>query len=317
MTLHKTIGLVSSDVYLEHISPGGHPERPERLCAIIRYLKERGSWNHLKHIPPVAATIDHILAVHTQQHIDRVLNVCERGDGLLDEGDTFAVPKSFQVALLASGGVIDAIDAVLGKKVDSAFCAVRPPGHHAERDRAMGFCLFNNVAIGARYAQQEHDLARVAILDWDVHHGNGTQHIFDQDPSVYYISLHQYPFYPGTGAREERGIGKGEGFTLNFPLPAGTGETRYLQAFTEEIVPTLESFNPGLLLISAGFDAHKDDPLGGMKLTKDSYAKMTDLVKDIAPVVSALEGGYNLEALARCTDSHLNALSRKSSNRLD
>jgi acetoin utilization deacetylase AcuC-like enzyme len=283
----------------------------------MRYLKECGSWNHLKHIRPVAAKIEQILAVHTQQHFDRVLNICERGGGLLDEGDTFAVPKSFQVALLASGGVIDAIDAVLGKKVDSAFCAARPPGHHAKRDRAMGFCLFNNVAIGARYAQQEHGLARVAILDWDVHHGNGTQHIFEQDPSVFYISLHQYPFYPGTGAHEERGIGEGEGFTLNFPLPAGTGETRYLQAFTDEIVPALESFNPGLLLISAGFDAHKDDPLGGMKLTEDSFAKMTKLVKDTAPVVSVLEGGYNLEALARCTDSHLTALSGKTSNLLD
>jgi acetoin utilization deacetylase AcuC-like enzyme len=317
MTLAQTIGFVSSDFYLEHISPGSHPERPDRLRAIITHLKECGLWNHLKHIQPVAAKIDHILAVHAQQHVDRVRRVCERGGGLLDEGDTYAVPQSFEIAMLASGGVVGAIDAVIGKKVNSAFCAVRPPGHHAERDKAMGFCLFNNVAIGARYAQQDYGLERVIILDWDVHHGNGTQHIFEQDPSVFYISLHQYPFYPGTGARHERGIGEGEGFTLNCPLPAGTGEARYLQAFSEEIVLTLEKFKPDLLIISAGFDAHKDDPLGGMKLSEDSFAKMTMAVADIAPVVSVLEGGYNLEALARSTESHLNALGGKVPKVLD
>ena len=172
----------------------------------------------------------------------------------------------------------------------------------------MGFCLFNNVAIGARYAQQKHGIERVAILDWDVHHGNGTQHIFEDDPTVLYISLHQYPFYPGTGAKNERGTGKGEGYTMNFPLPAGTGEGEYTSIFKDEIVPAISKYNPGLLMLSAGFDAHKDDPLGGMVLTDHSFAMMTEQVKDIAPIVSVLEGGYNLEALAHSVEQHLNVL---------
>lgn len=224
---------------------------------------------------------------------------------MLDEGDTHAVRESFEAALLAAGAVNTAIDAVLQSKVGAAFCAVRPPGHHAERDRAMGFCLFNNVAIGARYAQRMHRIERVAILDWDVHHGNGTQHIFEADPTVFYISLHQYPFYPGTGAREERGVGEGEGFTLNIPLPAGTGEARYLEAFRNEIVPALQDFKPELLIISAGFDAHRDDPLANMMLTESSYGKMTEQVMGIAPIVSVLEGGYNLDALARSAEAHI------------
>jgi acetoin utilization deacetylase AcuC-like enzyme len=232
------------------------------------------------------------------------------GGGLLDEGDTYAVRRSFDVALLAVGGVLDAVDAVVGGKVKSAFCAVRPPGHHAERDQSMGFCLFNSVAVAARHAQKKHGLSKVAILDWDVHHGNGTQHIFEEDPSVFYISLHRYPFYPGTGAREERGRGEGLGFTLNFPFPAGTDEAHYLKAFTSEIVPALEEYNAQLLIISAGFDAHAEDPLGGMNLADESFAKMTLLVKDLAPVVSVLEGGYNLDALARSVQQHIAALGK-------
>jgi acetoin utilization deacetylase AcuC-like enzyme len=210
--------------------------------------------------------------------------------------------------MLAAGAVLSGIDAVFLKKFDRAFCSVRPPGHHAECDRPMGFCLFNNVAVGARYAQRKHGLKKIAILDWDVHHGNGTQHIFESDPTVLYISLHQYPFYPGTGGRGEKGIGDGEGFTLNIPLPEGTGETRYFEAFNAEIIPALSKYHPDLLLISAGFDAHKDDPLGGMWLTEDSFGKMTNLVKNIAPVVSVLEGGYDLDALARSVEAHLRSL---------
>jgi acetoin utilization deacetylase AcuC-like enzyme len=227
---------------------------------------------------------------------------------MLDGGDTHAVRESFEASVLASGAVVTAIDAVVEGRAGSAFCAVRPPGHHAEKDRAMGFCLLNNVAIGARHAQQQHGMERVAILDWDVHHGNGTQHIFEEDPTVLYVSLHQYPFYPGTGARSEQGKGPGQGYTLNIPLPAGAEEQRYLKAFDEEILPALDRFKPSLLILSAGFDAHTDDPLGGMKLTAGSYAVMTRLLNGIAPVVSVLEGGYDLHALGTSVEAHILAL---------
>lgn len=304
----RKIGFISSTKFLDHQTPEGHPERAERLRHVLKHLEQSALWQKLTHVQPTSANEEDVVAVHTRAHFRFVQEMCENGGGMLDEGDTHAVRASFPVAMLAAGGVMTAIDAVLEKRVDAAFCAVRPPGHHAERDRAMGFCLFNNVAIGARYAQRSHGLGKLAILDWDVHHGNGTQHIFEDDPTVFYISLHQYPFYPGTGARDERGSGEGTGFTLNIPLPAGTGEDRYLRAFEEEIVPALTDYTPDLLLISAGFDAHKDDPLGGMRLTEESFAQFTTLVKDLAPIVSVLEGGYNLEALARSVEAHLSVL---------
>ena len=306
----KKIGFVYSPEFLDHTPPAGHPERPDRLRTLVEHLSACGLWKELHHIKPRTAADEEILMVHTQHHLDFIRKACLKGGGLLDEGDTHAVARSCDVALLAAGGVLTAIDNVLGKKIDSVFCAVRPPGHHAERDRPMGFCLFNNVAVAARYAQEKHELGKVAILDWDVHHGNGTQHIFEADPSVFYISLHQYPFYPGTGARDERGIGKGGGYTLNIPLPAGTGEERYLVAFRDEVVPALVNFKPDLLILSAGFDAHADDPIGGMTLTDMSFAAMTRLVDEIAPVVSVLEGGYNLNALARSVEAHLQTLAR-------
>lgn len=308
--MQRSIAYFSDDRFLDHRTPPGHPEQIDRLVKLNEVLRSTPLWKHLTHCTPDAASIERVLAVHTQEHVDLVLNTCTNGGGMLDEGDTHACPESFTVALLAAGAVIGAIDVVLRKKVHAAFCAVRPPGHHAERDHPMGFCLFNNVAIGALYAQSAHDLQRIAILDWDVHHGNGTQHIFEEDASVLYASLHQYPFYPGTGASSEKGVGRGEGFTLNIPLPAGTDEDRYLEAFKEEIVPRLSQFRPELLLLSAGFDAHKDDPIGGMRLTERSFAKMTTLVRDIAPVVSVLEGGYDLDALARSVHEHIIALSR-------
>ena len=227
---------------------------------------------------------------------------------MLDGGDTCASGDSFDVALHAAGAALRAVDAVMTGEAVSAFCAVRPPGHHAERDEPMGFCLLNNAAIAARHAQRRHGADRVAILDWDVHHGNGTQHIFEEDPSVLYISLHQYPFYPGTGSRAEQGIGRGKGATLNVPLPAGTGEEGYRAAFHDEVLPALDDFRPALLIISAGFDAHRDDPLADMLLTDESYAEFTCLVKRFAPTVSVLEGGYDLEALARSVEAHLRAL---------
>ena len=307
MTANK-VSFFSSETFLLHKPPVGHPERPDRLRSLCNHLKSRPVWSRLNHRSPAPALAPSILSVHAESHFETVRGVCESGGGVLDEGDTHVAPDSFDAAMLAAGSVLNAIDDVLRGNATASFCAVRPPGHHAERDRAMGFCLFNNVAVGARYAQQKYGVERVAILDWDVHHGNGTQHIFEDDPTVLYISLHQYPFYPGTGARNERGNGKGEGYTLNFPLPAGTGEEKYLSVFKEEIIPSLDSYKPGLLIISAGFDAHKDDPLGGMELTEESFGRMTDLVKNIAPFISVLEGGYHLEALARSVEHHLMAI---------
>lgn len=302
------IGFVYSDQFLNHRTPSGHPEREGRLVALKEHLEKTDLWNELQHLPPEPATADQVMRVHTQSHFDFIRETCEKGGGVLDSGDTFAVKASFDTALLAAGAVAGGVDTVLAGQHDAVFCAVRPPGHHAERDHPMGFCLFNNVAVGVAQALQVHGLERVAILDWDVHHGNGTQHIFEASPEVLFISLHQYPFYPGTGSSEERGIGKGEGFTLNIPLPAGTGEKTYEQAFDEEVLPALRKFRPQLLFISAGFDAHKDDPLGGMLLTEDSFAMMTRKVRGVAPIVSVLEGGYNLTALARSVEAHLNAL---------
>ena len=301
----KKIGFVYSNRFLEHATPAGHPERPDRLRRLVEHLKSSGWWDKLHHIQPAPATEQAIGAVHTPDHVDFIRRVCASGGGVLDSGDTYAGAQSYDIGLLAAGAAISAVDAVLDHQVDSAFCAVRPPGHHAERDRPMGFCLFNNVAIAAVHAQRAHGVDRVAILDWDVHHGNGTQHIFESDPTVFYVSLHQYPFYPGTGASTERGTGDGVGYTLNFPLSGGTGEEEYLAAFTNSIVPALVAFRPGLLIISAGFDAHKDDPLGGMRLENSSFAKMTHLVKGVAPVVSVLEGGYHLDALALSVEAHL------------
>ena len=297
------------DIFLRHVTPPGHPERPDRLRAVVARLKESLDWKSYDHPPPVPASDAQLREVHSADHIANVRQVCEAGGGLLDEGDTHCVRESFEVARLAAGAVLVGIDAVLAGGSKAAFCAVRPPGHHAGVGQAMGFCLFNNVAVGVRHAQRKHGIARVAVLDWDVHHGNGTQDIFYDDPSVLFISLHQYPFWPGTGARNERGVGPGEDLTLNIPLRAGTDEARYLRAFEEEVLPALSDFSPELLMISAGFDAHRDDPIGGMKLTEDSYVKFTRLIKTGIPIVSVLEGGYNLRALAESVTAHVGALS--------
>jgi acetoin utilization deacetylase AcuC-like enzyme len=210
--------------------------------------------------------------------------------------------------------VLAGVDAVISGVLNNVFCAVRPPGHHAESDTVMGFCLFNNVAVAARYAQEQYGVEKVAIVDWDVHHGNGTQEIFYEDPTVYYISTHQYPFYPGTGARTETGEGKGRGYTLNCPMRAYSGEEEYLEAFMKDIIPSLEAYKPDLLIISAGFDAHKDDPLANINLTEKNFAQFTAMLMEIADkytggkLVSVLEGGYNLQALSQSVEAHVRAL---------
>ena len=310
------VGLVYSDVYLRHNPPHGHPESADRLRYLVRHLKECGLQDSLISIVPTEVDNEDLHAVHAEEYVEFIRHEAGRGGGMVDEGDTHVSAGSFEAALLAAGGVCRGVDAVLSGSVDAAFCAVRPPGHHAERDRPMGFCLFNNVAVGARYAQRKHGVERVAILDWDVHHGNGTQHAFEDDPSVLFISLHQYPFYPGTGSRMEKGLGKGEGFTLNIPMTAGSGESEYIAAFQTIVLPQLKEFNPGLLMLSAGFDAHRDDPLADMNLTENSYARMTRMIGGIAPIVSVLEGGYNHSATALAVEAHLRAVARPESEDL-
>jgi acetoin utilization deacetylase AcuC-like enzyme len=310
----STTGFVYHDTFLDHDTGIGHPERPERLRSITSHLKEAGLWQRFQHLAIHPASEEWVLSVHTEDHLKLVRGSRQNGARVLDGGDTHVCPASYDAAMLAVGGVLAGVDAVMQGVTKQVFCAVRPPGHHAERNVVMGFCLFNNVAIAARYAQRAHQTERVAIIDWDVHHGNGTQDIFYADKSVLYISTHQYPYYPGTGSEAERGSGEGLGYTLNIPMAAGSGEKEYLQAFTGEIIPALDRFRPELIILSAGFDAHRDDPLANISLTEESFAKLTRLVRESAEkhcegrILSVLEGGYNLTALARSVEAHLGVL---------
>lgn len=307
-------GFVYHDIYLKHDTGAGHPERPERLRAIVGRLQRDNLIARLVMLPPVAGPVEWITRVHSPDYLKRVQTSCQSGLGYVDTPDAPASTNSYEVALAAVGGVLGAVDAVMAGRVKNAFCAVRPPGHHALQNRAMGFCLFNNVAIAARYLQQQHRLARVLIVDWDVHHGNGTQAAFYDDPTVFYFSTHQSPFYPGSGSAEETGTGKGRGFTLNVPLPAGSGDADYRRAFEDRLKPAAAAFKPDFVLISAGFDAAEDDLLGRMKITPEGYAALTRIVKGIAAqhcqgrLVSVLEGGYNLDALAASVAAHVRTL---------
>jgi len=307
-------GFVYSDVYLTHDTGAGHPERAARLTAIVERLKQKGLFPDLVPLKPVPASTQWITLVHTPEYVERAKQSCRSGIGYVDTPDAPASTNSYDVALMAVGGVICAVDAVTEGKARNAFCAVRPPGHHALKNRAMGFCFFNNVAIAARYIQKRHKLGKVLIVDWDAHHGNGTQAAFYDDPTVFYFSVHQSPFYPGTGHADETGEGKGLGFTLNVPLPAGSGDADYKRAFEEKLRPAAASFKPDFVLISAGFDAAKGDLLGQMNVTPQGYAELTRIVKGIAAehakgrLVSVFEGGYNLDALAASVEAHVRVL---------
>ena len=291
-------------IYLQHQTEWGHPERPERLTAIDKKLREAPYYSELLRVTPRKADYKFIELIHDHSYITRVKKEVESGESYLDSMDTSICGKSFEVALYAAGGGLAMCDAIMRGEAVHGFCAVRPPGHHAERDYAAGFCIFNNIAIAARYLQTEHGLKKVAIVDWDVHHGNGTQHSFEQDESVLYVSTHQYPYYPGTGSYREKGSGSGEGYTLNVPMEAGAGDEEYLEAFEKTIVPELEDFEPEIILISAGFDGHRNDPLSAIGLSTGTFQKFTEMLLGVARgccsnrVIAFLEGGYNLQALA-------------------
>ena len=309
-------GFVYDDIYLEHKTTQGHPEAPQRLVAIVDRLKATGLYPQLFKLSPKPVSSEWLTAVHTPEYVERAKESCEGGAGYLDSMDVPISPKSYEAALAAVGGVLSAIDAVMEKKVTNAFCALRPPGHHALKDKAMGFCIFNNLAVGTRYVQKKHNLLKILIVDWDVHHGNGTQAAFYDDPSVLYFSVHQYPFYPGTGSETEKGSEKGLNYNINVPLPAGSGDADYVRVFREKLEPAALAFSPDFVLISAGFDAHKDDLLGSMKVTAQGFAELTQIVKAIAEkccegrLVSILEGGYHLDGLADSVEAHIQVLTR-------
>jgi acetoin utilization deacetylase AcuC-like enzyme len=302
--------LVADDRCRGHLVGRTHPERPERYDAVLDALARAGLLDRMRRAELRTATEDELQLCHTAAYIETARRDVESGQRYLSTGDTDITPDSFDVATYAAGGVLNAVDAVLTGPARNAFCAVRPPGHHANAGRGMGFCLFNNVAIAARYAQKKYGAERVLIVDWDVHHGNGTQDIFYRDPSVFFFSSHQWPLYPGTGRADETGDGPGEGTTMNFPFPAGSGRREILGAVEDHLLPAAARFRPDLVLISAGFDSRIGDLLGSFTLTDEDFADLTRAIMGIndGRVISVLEGGYNLEGLASAAVAHTTAL---------
>jgi acetoin utilization deacetylase AcuC-like enzyme len=306
------IAFVYHSDYLKHCTRH-HPENKYRLIYTLRHLQHSSLAQNLTYITPLPASKEQIQLVHPLSYINLIEKACQ-GNQLFLDADTAICPDSFRVACLAIGGVIAGVEAVMKGSFSTSFVLLRPPGHHAEREKAMGFCLFNNIAIGARYLQQRYHFKKILIIDFDVHHGNGTQSIFYADPNVFFSSLHQFPFYPGTGNKGERGTGKGKGATLNLPLPAGGGDEEYKKAFQEKLLPQVEKFRPEFILVSAGFDAYQEDPLGGMKLSPIGFKKIGRLIREIAEkycggkVVSVLEGGYNLLKLPLLIENYLQGM---------
>lgn len=306
--------LITSSKYKNHITGPGFPESPERLDAIIYHLESTGIINSLNVIEPTRMDKNLCKLVHDEEYISRVRQACEFGAPIVDTVDNPISKDSYDTALLAAGGIAEAVDSVFSGKSNNAMVLLRPPGHHAEKDMAMGFCLFNNVAIAAKYAQQNYEVEKVAIIDFDVHHGNGTQHIFEKDSTVMYISSHQYPFYPGTGSSFEVGRGDGRGTTINYPLDAGVGDTELIDIFDNSLSDQILKYNPDFIVISAGFDAHWDDPIGGLRVTTEGFYHISKTINKLSQevcggkIISSLEGGYNLKALAESVEAHLIAM---------
>ncbi len=312
-------GYVYDPIYLKH-DTGQHVEVAARLEAIISHLEKTGLKKQLTLIEPRPATVEEIALVHQKQYIKQTEDLASQGGGWLDP-DTVMSSGSYEAALYAAGGLMRAVEAVMAGEVDSAFALVRPPGHHATSGYGKGFCLFNNIAIAARYALAEYKLGLILIIDFDVHHGNGTQEAFYDDPQVMYISTHQYPFYPGSGDINETGSGAAEGTNINIPLPAGCGDDEYLKVFEQVIVPAARNFQPQLVLVSAGYDTHWADPLALMELSVSGLAQIAGVIKGLADelcsgrLVLTLEGGYNLEALAASVKATFDVLLGKSATR--
>ena len=317
----KPTALLADPLYRQHDTGLDHPEQPGRFDAVVEALERSGLMPGLPRIDPRPATEDELALCHGRGYIEMVHLEIRSGPHEfstweLSTGDTVVSPRSWDVALNAAGGILNAVDAVVAGAAQNAFCVVRPPGHHARPDQGMGFCIFNNAAIAARYAQRRHGLGKVLIADWDVHHGNGTQDIFYSDGSVFTFSTHQSPWYPFTGAANETGEGRGKGCTLNCPFPAGSGRTEIVGAFREQLRRAADRFQPDLVLLSAGFDSRVADPLGRFTLTDADFAELTAVLLEIAGVhaggrlVSVLEGGYNLSGLSSAAAAHVKALMR-------
>jgi acetoin utilization deacetylase AcuC-like enzyme len=306
----EVTGLAADPVSKEHVTGPGHPEQPARFDAAL------GALHGLKlhSIPPRIATYDEVALCHSRQYIQLAEREISEGHHELSTGDTAVSPRSLDAALRAAGGALNAIDAIFDKRVANAFCIARPPGHHANAARGMGFCIFDTIAIAARYAQRKYGIERVLIADWDVHHGNGTQDIFYTDGTVFVFNTHQSPWYPGTGARDETGEGSGAGMTLNCPFPAGSGRREILGAFQEQLLPAAAKVKPELVLISAGFDSRAGDPLGRFTLTDTDFRDLTGVARQIADqycggrLLSVLEGGYSLTGFAAGVRAHVEAL---------
>lgn len=302
----RKVGYIYDDIYLKHDTGKGHPESPDRLVSINDHIESLKKY--LITIPPIRASVKEISLVHDTYYPQEIMDFCSAGGGYLDP-DTHVGVDSYDAAVMAVGAGLEAINRIKSGEVERVFCSVRPPGHHAEHSKAMGFCLFNNIAITARYAQKN-GYNRVFIVDFDAHHGNGTQNAFYEDDTVFYFSTHQYPFYPGTGSREERGKGKGYGYTYNVPLPAGSGDEKFIDIYSNTLPNLVREFKPDIILVSAGYDLHQDDPLTYLNVSTQGIGKIVEsiLMSADVPSVFMLEGGYNLEALGESVEITLKVM---------